>query len=124
MISPETILRTENEAADRAREEGLTPWVPWDEAEIHRVFRGGDGDTVPFIGDRVPEGWELVDTHFVDTSGFGSPGEPALTIDSFIRIAEGGLKNARGWASIHQTGPFQVYIGEFKQDDLEDVEDE
>ena len=123
MISPETILRTENEAADRAREEGLPPWVPWDEAEIHRVLRGGDGNTVPFIGDHVPEGWELVDTHFVDTSGFGSPGEPALPIGSFIRIAKGGLKNARGWASISH-GQFQVYIGEFKQDDLEDVEDE
>lgn len=71
-----------------------------------------DGDKgvygMPNWGDRRLRQWYLVHEHFVDSSGFGSPGEPAMTADSFIRR----VKQGRGYAITSQ-GQFQIYIGEF-----------
>jgi hypothetical protein len=64
----------------------------------------------PDFGDYSPAGWELVETYFVDNSGFGSPGEPALTFSQLIEKVKAGY----GYAII-KTGQFQVYIGEFKK---------
>ena len=64
----------------------------------------------PNIGDYRPKGWELVRELFVDSSGFGSESEPALTVERFIRE----LKPGMGYAII-EAGEFQVYVGEFKK---------
>ena len=66
----------------------------------------------PNIGDAVPKGWELVETYFVDSSGFGQIGEPALTVGQFIEKLEVGFAYA-----IVETGQFQVHIGKFKKGD-------
>ena len=55
-------------------------------------------------------GWEITEVYFVDSSGFGAPGEPALTIEDFI----GKLRAGYGYA-ITGVGLFQVYVTEFKQ---------
>ena len=63
---------------------------------------------LPNLGDYRPPRWELVDTYFVDTSGFGQPGEPALTLTQFLKHVKVGF----GYGLI-EAGQFQVYVGEF-----------
>ena len=64
----------------------------------------------PNFGNYRPKGWELVESYFVDSSGFGAPGEAALTAYQFKLRLKPGL----GYAII-EAGEFQVYVGEFKQ---------
>lgn len=64
----------------------------------------------PFIGEYIPEGWRKVESYFVDSSGFGQPGEPALTVEQFLPR----LKVGRGYA-VTEAGQFQIYIGEYVQ---------
>ena len=64
----------------------------------------------PFIGDYVPDGWRKVEDYFVDSSGFGRPGEPALTIEQFVKR----LTVGHGYA-ITEAGQFQLYVGEYVQ---------
>ena len=63
---------------------------------------------IPDFGDYRPDDYELVDEYFVDHSGFGQPGEPALTITQFQKL----VKKDFGYAIIEQ-GQFQLWIGEF-----------
>ncbi len=65
---------------------------------------------IPDIGDNHPDGWELEEELFVDSSGFGDEGEPALTIDQFTKKIKAGY----GYATIEQ-GQFQVHVGVFKK---------
>jgi hypothetical protein len=62
------------------------------------------------IGDNIPIGYELTETFFVDASGFGSEGEPALTFQQFLSKVKAGF-----YYGIKQAGQFQVYINEFKK---------
>jgi len=64
----------------------------------------------PNIGDFRPKGWELTESYFVDSSGFGSDNEPALTVRQFLKKLQDGF----GYAIIEE-GQFQVYVGEFKK---------
>lgn len=64
----------------------------------------------PNFGNYRPKGWQLGETYFVDNSGFGSEGEPALTPRQF------GFKVKEGFGyAIIEAGQFQVYIGEFER---------
>jgi hypothetical protein len=65
---------------------------------------------IPSLGDYRPRGWKLVKTLFVDSSGFGAPDEPALTIDQFYSKVKAGF----GYAVI-EAGQFQVYVGVFER---------
>jgi len=71
-----------------------------------------DGDEkvlgCPNFGGYRPKKWALVETYFVDNSGFGGDNEPALTAAQFVSRVKAG----RGYAVI-EAGQFQVYIGEF-----------
>ena len=58
----------------------------------------------------LPAGYTFEETYFVDASGFGQPGEGALTIDEFIKVVKPGY----GYV-ITGIGQFQVYISEFKK---------
>ena len=51
---------------------------------------------------------EQVDSHFVDTSGFGKKGEPALIADEFLEKVKAGR-----FYAITGIGQFQVRIGEY-----------
>ncbi len=86
--------------------------------------------TVPFIGDYVAKGWERVDnvdqlgltqTHgvydwglFVDHSGFGSYGEPAMRRSEFLCIAEELACRGYALAAVEQ-GQFQTSVGVFRR---------
>ena len=63
---------------------------------------------MPFIGDYVPKGYKRVQVFFVDATGFGEPGEPALTQGEFLRKVRAGHAYA-----IIEAGQFQVYVGEY-----------
>jgi len=66
-----------------------------------------DGDTgvrsMPNFGDYRPAGFELEEELFVDSSGFGSPGEPALTFEQFLNKVKAGK-----YYAIIEAGQFQV----------------
>ena len=72
-----------------------------------------DGDETikycPNLGDFVPDGFELVGTHFVDNSGIGADNESALTFKQFLTK----VKKGRFYA-IAEVGQFQVFINEYK----------
>ena len=55
-------------------------------------------------------GYELVNTYFVDNSGFGDRGEPALIFVDFLNKVKAGY-----YYGIKEAGQFQVYIGEYKK---------
>jgi hypothetical protein len=66
----------------------------------------------PKLGSYCPEGWELVEELFCDSSGCGQPNEPALTVKQLLEKLEPGY----GYA-ITREGQFQVYLGKFKKVD-------
>ena len=66
---------------------------------------------IPNLGDYRPKGYVLIETWFVDKSGFGSPGEPAMTApEMFAKIRENGPGHGYGMI---QEGQFQCYVGVF-----------
>lgn len=115
MMSLSLIRELAHEAAEAAAENGDEPFVY---ATADEVEEYGTPFPFPFLGDYVPEGWTLEYEHFADSSGLGSPDEPALTVDELMDLilrrrrenaAEGLIT---GWA-ITQAGQFQVYVGEY-----------
>ena len=69
-----------------------------------------DGFRLQFVGDRCPRDWKKSgrDDLFVDHSGWGAPGELALTQQEML--AE--LKTGMGYGII-ESGQFQSYVREF-----------
>jgi hypothetical protein len=64
----------------------------------------------PKLGDHIPKGWVYVTEYFVDSSGFGSESEPALTPEQF----QAKVKEGMGYA-ISDEGQFQLYVREYKR---------
>ena len=95
-----------NEAATKRAED----WDTWP-----AKWRGNrDKFRLPNLGNYVPEGWRRTDRDplFVDSSGFGQKGEPALTIDEmFDKLTVG-----KSYAVI-EAGQFQVYVAEYEMDE-------
>ena len=111
MMSLSQIQQLSLEAAVRAAKEKRQPLVIW--PEDIKAAREGNLDalgTIPFIGSYVPTGWKLVDTLFVDISGFGKLGELALTQEQFTYK----LKADFGYAIIDH-GQFKAYVGVFEK---------
>ena len=98
----ETIKRMNKKAARQSR--GKQPYIAKCDKDAG-VLR------CPNFGDYRPKKWKLVETHFVDNSGFGSDDEPALAAKQFIKRVKAGC----GYAVI-VAGQFQVYVGEFTND--------
>ncbi|MCB7128153.1 MAG: hypothetical protein J3T61_01280 [Candidatus Brocadiales bacterium] len=107
MFSLETIQGIQREAAARAAADEKVPFVVWEED-----LAAFPPFPFPFLGDYVPPGWKQDRTWFVDSSGFGRPGEAALTATQF----RDHLKVGKGYAIVGQR-QFQVYVGEYSQTD-------
>lgn len=103
MYSLETIKSMNRKATREAKKEGLQVYV----ANIN-----GDSGVraCKQLGDYIPEGWKLVNTYFVDNSGFGSADELALTFEQFLSKVKAGYGYGIG-----ESGEFQVYINEYKR---------
>lgn len=74
------------------------------------VFVGQDftARRLPNFGNYRPKDWKMIESHFVDSSGFGRENELALTFPNFYEK----LVLGHGYAII-EAGQFQVYVGEF-----------
>ncbi len=105
MYSIETIVQMNREAGEAARAGQDQPFVIADEADI----AAWPPFPFPNLGDFCPDGWIEVDRFFCDSSGWGDPGEPALTTEQL----KGQLKVGKGYAIV-EAGQFQAYIGEFE----------
>ena len=110
MMSLAQIHSESRKAASKAAKQGKRPFIV--EAEDLADWKAGHFTPLPFpfIGSFVPKGWEVTAEYFVDSSGFGGPGEPALTIPAFINKLQVGY----GYA-ITEAGQFQVYISEYRK---------
>jgi hypothetical protein len=105
MFGIETINEMNREAGKKAKSGRKEPLLVYDTEQFAEQLRH-----IPNLGDYRPRGWKLVNTYFVDSSGFGQVGEPALTFGQFIEKMKVGL----GYAII-EAGQFQVRIGEFEK---------
>ena len=117
MMSLATIKAMQREAAYKAMAEKKTPFIYWNEGEVDEYERF----PFPFLGDYVPEGWELVDQFFVDATGLGQDWEPALSVRQFRELLKEKIKESReklghnpGWAIV-EAGQFQVYVGQYQR---------
>lgn len=115
MMSLETIRDLSREAARKAARAGKVPFTveAEDIADLKSKGASAAGKMFPFLGSYVPKGWKRTEREalfFVDSSGFGDPGEPAMTISQFYEALEAG----KGYAVI-EAGQFQVYVGEFEK---------
>jgi hypothetical protein len=125
MMDLQTIRELSEESARAAEEYGKEPMVF--RAEQLECAKNGDLSAIsgiPDLGTYLPRGWSRVTlkdgpgvysgdnegagAFFVDSSGFGQRGEPALTISEFIEQLKPGL----GYGIV-SVGQFQVKIGAF-----------
>jgi len=104
MTDLNSIKAMSRKAAQRAAKDEKKPLV---------AFIDGDEAVLkcPNLGNFVSKGWTLKEKLFVDNSGFGSPGEAALTVSQFLAKVKEGL----GYAIVEE-GQFQVYVGVFERE--------
>lgn len=114
MFSSDTIASLNADAALAAAQKNLEPFIPWDADEIGIIgaefFR-----SIPNLGSLdISDTWDHVEDTLVDSSGFGQPGEPALTIDQALDfvIDHANESGSRGFAVTSQ-GQFQVVLSVF-----------
>lgn len=139
MMDPREMNRLADEAAARAKRENIRPKVFGTRlAEPpHRELLAEGVRGIPFMGRYAPSNWEIVprdelavpvslgggrlrwlscngDYVFVDTSGFGTKSEPALTADEFVELV--AANPLLGWA-IAEVGQFQAVVGAYRHTD-------
>lgn len=126
MLSSADIIEMQRDAAAaaaQAKQEPLMVW-PQDVGDLNAIR------AMPFLGDYLPAGWERVDPDtikpnrtrhsantvdgvpslWVDASGFGGPGELAMTIQEFVDW----IVPNYGYA-ITVSGQFQIGVGVFRR---------
>ena len=131
MMSPQTIRAMSRAAGRRSRENHVEPLVVRDE---DRGVLDEHLRKIPNLGDRCPRGWKRVPAHTlcssdaglvpfggkearhfieVDASGWGSPGELALTFGQLCQwVSEAPGENAY---AIVEEGQFQIVVGVFRR---------
>jgi hypothetical protein len=112
MMSAEVIRSIARDAANKAKRSGRVPFHPECTEDIRAPF------PFPFLGDYVPKGWKAFEDEkgeyqdwFCDSSGFGSPNEPALTVANAVREFQKWFEThpTAGFAVV-EAGQFQVYV--------------
>jgi len=81
-------------------------------ADLVRALSSGrvPDRSIPFLGYYCPTGWEETEvTYFVDSSGYGSENEPALTLREFGRELFPYETGGYGIGVI-ESGEFQVIV--------------
>lgn len=108
MMSLETIRSMSDEAARRAKRAKKQPWHP----ETIEDITVDNLRKLPHLGSFTPPKWEdTEDNWFVDSSGFGSEGEPALTINQLVsRLKEHFATHPCAGYAIGDVGQFQLYV--------------
>jgi len=101
MRSLKEIQNQSGEATKKARKHNLQPYIALCDNDKGVL-------SCELLGYAIPQGWQPTQSFFVDSSGFGSDNESALTIDNFIKEVRQGF----GYA-LTSIGQFQVNIQEF-----------
>jgi len=105
----DVIREMNREAAERAQLEDLEPVEINDPSDVH-----APGFSIPFLGDACDERdakYQRVDRLFVDISGWGSEGEPALTQDQLMaRLVELCEEHGPLYAALDCHGQFQGWV--------------
>ena len=104
MMGERQLRANNDEAYRKARACHAKPYVAETDGD-EGVFK------MPALGCYKPDGWETSNKYFVDSSGWGSENEPALTVKHFLTL----VKKGRGY-SIASAGQFQVHINEFTRE--------
>ena len=110
----ETIRSMNAEAGAAARAKRLKPF------RLVGVEQIDDMPPFPFpnLGDeadQMDEEYERVDSLFVDSSGFGSPSEPALTATQLeAKLRELFAAHGELLLAIESVGQFQLHVGVWK----------
>jgi hypothetical protein len=111
MMNANQLAELASQAAGRAARDNNEPLSPWPQSLKLDLQR------LPFLGSYKPKGWRRVQgmTWFVDMSGFGEPGEPALTFDAFVAEIEQFLADHAGNGRVYgfaftELGQFQGYV--------------
>jgi len=113
----ETINELNREAGDKAREEGKQPLrlSPSSFFSLTDVAKLGGFPNLGDSADDVDEKHERIDTLFCDSSGFGGPGEPALTRGQLEGRVEDLLEEHGDLLfGVVETGQFQLHMGVWK----------
>lgn len=114
MYGLETIKAMNAEAGTKARAKKTSLKTFDSTQDIDDMF-DGKSSKFPLLGDHKPSGWvEAMSPLFCDSSGFGSPGEPALTQDQLkVRLKELFWVNPEYGYGVVSVGQFQVHLGVF-----------
>ena len=130
MMDIDTIVALNKKAGNKAKRDGIKPTTFEEKTLDVDDLRG-----IVNLGNYVPKGWKRLDVNkfvmkwelpyshkilnkgglFVDSSGFGQPSEPALTIDQLISLMAKLLSNkpSLGFGIVSE-GQFQITIGVFE----------
>lgn len=137
MMDIETIVAMNKEAGNKAKWHGEKP-TTFDEVEILQIK---EGDFRPLkhinnLGNYVPKGWKRFDVNqikdflklpydwkflkkgglFVDSSGMGSDGEPALSLRQFVETVSKILEFNKDFGfAIYSEGQFQISVGVYEK---------
>jgi hypothetical protein len=105
MYSLSVIKRLNEEAAERARSDCEEPVLVTDPDHLFGIPHLG------YACEELDEKYHRVATLFCDTSGFGAPGEPALTHGQLrAKIDELLVQYGNLLVAIEEAGQFQAYI--------------
>ena len=115
MMSLEIIQSLSAETGLKARRQKRVPYVFSDASAVEQLG-SLRGPSIPNLGDYCPKGWELVETLFVDSSGWGDPSEPAMTQAQFRQWVADRFNEGKTYGyAVVESGQFQVYVGVFEK---------
>lgn len=103
MYSLEYINAINNNSTKEAKAESKEPLKATSDKD-ENIFK------CPALGEYIPKGFKVVNRYWVDSSGFGSESEPALTATQFISKVRKGF-----YYAITGQGQFQIYISEYSR---------
>ena len=110
MMSLSTIIAVNEEIAARALQAKRTPFVPDGPDDVDRW----PPFPFPNLGYYEPEGWEQVESWFVDKTGVGYESEPAMTHRALKETLRHYIADNLGHGfAITEEGEFQLVISAF-----------
>ena len=130
MMDLATLNYVNRQAARRSAAAKRVPLI-LEQTDLDALKSGADrmpAGGIPYIGARCPKGWRRVNlatwfyddsvylevqgvgVFFVDKSGFGTRGEPALTLQEFANLIRPGF----GYGVV-EDGQFQCHVGVFEK---------
>lgn len=121
MMSQMQVADLRSVKATEAKRRGLVPVVV-DQRDLDTEVGFKDLCAhIPFLGECEPEGFirttgEYSEMYFVDSSGLGSPGEAALTVEQFKDRVKADYQSAEKdmFLGIYEAGEFQIYIARYE----------